>query len=630
MPTAVTADAEDNIYFIALNAVFKLDRDGILTRVAGDSRQGYTGDGGPAARAQLRIDYWFSPAIGLAARQGYLFIADCGNHRVRKVSPDGIISTVAGNGIEGFSGEGGTATDAHLSSPAGLAFDDAGNLFIADWGNRRIRKVSPEGIISTVAGVGKCCGLFEDGVPATQAQLGTPAGLAVDTGGDLVFADSGQNRIRRISPQGIITTVPDTGIEAHGGVLPNPTGVAVDRAGNLFITYSAINVIRKVSPDGTTTTVAGGGDGEGDLGDGGPATYAKLRYPQATAIDRDGNLYITDSRNSRIRKVSPDGMISTVAGGSVPASLGDGGPATSARLALGWGDPAAIGSIAADDSGNLFIADTKNHRIRKVSADGIITTVAGTGTSGFVGNNGPAAEAQLNYPLGVAVDRAGNLFIADTENNYIRKVSTDGIMTTVSGSDSDAGALAAVAVDSAGNVFVANWGMVRRISPDGSVAIVAGGGEIADPVSDGIPATKKKLFYLVGLAVDEAGNLFIADCNGGAHRVSPDGIIHKIALPGSGTPRGVAVDRAGNAFFSKSDSDWDISGGAERIFKVSPDGTVAAIAGTGRVGYSGDGGPATGAELSGPAGIAVDSAGNIYFEDIVNGAVRVLRPAPVQ
>ncbi len=410
-------------------------------------------------------------------------------------------------------------------------------------------------------------------------------------------------------------------------MFPGPTGVAIDGAGNLFITYPGIGVIRKVSPDGTATTVAG--VGEGELGDGGPAANAKLDNPRATAIDSAGNLFIADTNNGRIRKVSPDGTISTVAGRSLPAPIGDCGPATSALLALGGFGHSAIGGMALDGSGNLFIADTNNHRIRKVAPDGIITTVAGTGTPGYVGNNGPATEAQLKYPLGVAVDRAGSLLIADTGNNYVRRVSPDGIMTTVHGSDSDAGALFAVAVDSAGNLFIANGVMVRRISPEGAASIVAGGGELTFEDRDGSPATQAKLYYLCGLAVDEAGNLFIADCNdgAGAHRVSPDGIIHRVALPAGGSPRGVAVDQTGHAFFSIADSDWDISGGAERIFKVSPDGSVTAIAGTGKTGYSGDGGPAMSAELAGPAGVAVDRAGNIYFEDIGNGAVRVLRPA---
>jgi len=187
--------------------------------------------------------------------------------------------------------------------------------------------------------------------------------------------------------------------------------------------------------------------------------------------------------------------------------------------------------------------------------------------------------------------------------------------------------MAGLTYNSAGNLFIANWGMVRRISPDGAASIVAGGGELTFEDRESRPATQAKLYFLCGLAVDEAGNLFIADCNDGAHRVSPDGIIHRVALPAGGSPRGVAVDQMGNAFFSNADSDWDVSGGAERIFKVSPDGSVTAIAGTGKTGYSGDGGPSMSAELAGPAGVAVDSAGNIYFEDIDNGAVRVLRPA---
>jgi sugar lactone lactonase YvrE len=320
--------------------------------------------------------------------------------------------------------------------------------------------------------------------------------------------------------------------------------------------------------------------------------------------------------------------MSTVAGGGTFASVFvDEGPATSALLALGAGDPSAMGSVAVDSNANLYIAETGVHRIRKVSRDGVITTVAGTGKPGYVGNNGAATEAQLNFPLSVAVDGAGNLYIADTGNNCVRKVSLGGIITTVPRSDSDAGALAAVAVDSAGNLFIANWNLIRKISPDGAVSVVAGGGGLIGSTRDGRPATQAMLYYPCGLAVDRAGNLFIADCNGGALKVSPDGLLHLVPLPGPGTPRGVAVDATGNAFFAKADSDWDISGGAEHIYKVSPDGNVTPIAGVGSVGYTGDGGPATAAELAGPAGAAVDSEGNIYFADTGNGAVRVLRPA---
>src|SRR5262249_54082692 len=315
-----------------------------------------------------------------------------------KVSPDGTINTIAGNGVEGFAGDGGPATNAQLSSPAGLAFDESGNLFIGDWGNGRVRRVSPEGIITTVAGVGKCCGAFEDGVPAIQAQLGGPAGGAGERAGKLFPGGCRTGPVRKVYQDGVISTVQDTGLPVRPNTFIEPTGITVDVVGNLFIAYSGPNVIRKVAPDGTTTTVAGGGSSDGP-GDGGPATSARLYYPQATAVDSRGNLYIADTFNSRIRKVSPDGAISTIAGGGTYAAFfADGVPATDALLSLGGGDPSAMGSVAADSRGNLYIAETGKHRIRKVSPDGRITTVVGSGTPGYAGNNGPAAAAQLNFP----------------------------------------------------------------------------------------------------------------------------------------------------------------------------------------------------------------------------------------
>jgi uncharacterized protein (TIGR03437 family) len=332
----------------------------------------------------------------------------------------GIITTVAGNGAEGFSGDGGRATAASLNYPIGIALDASGNLFIVDGDNHRIRKVSASGIITTVAGNG-AQSFAGDGGAATAASLNYPDGIAVDASGNLFIADSGNYRVRKVSASGVITTIAgngNSGFSGDGGPataasLNFPWGIAVDASGNLFVADITNNRIRKVSAGGIITTVAGGGTG--GLGDGGQATAASLSGPLGVAVDATGNLFIADSGNYRIRKVSASGIITTVAGNEDYGFSGDGGPATAAFLDY----PDAL---AVDASGNLFIADTDNYRIRKVSAGGIITTVAGNGDYVFYGDGGPATAASLAEPTDVAVDAYGNLFIVDRDNQRIREV----------------------------------------------------------------------------------------------------------------------------------------------------------------------------------------------------------------
>ena len=341
----------------------------------------------------------------------------------------GIITTVAGNGNTGFSGDGGPATSASLNQPAGVAVDASQNIFIADRPNERIRKVSASGIITTVAGTGTA-GFSGDGGPATSASLGYPASVAVDTSGNLFLADQPHTRSRQVSAAGgIITTVAGngtTGFSGDGGpatsaFLDSPYGVAVDASGNLFIADYGNNRIRKVSASGIITTVAGNGT-TGFSGDGGPATSASFSSPADVAVDSFGNLFIVDLGNNRIREVSASGIITTVAGAGTKGFSGDGGPATSASLNSPFG-------VAVDASGDLLIGDTLNSRIRKVSTSGIITTVAGNGTQGFSGEGGPATSASLSSPWGVAVDASGNLFIADFQNQRIREVSVSASTT---------------------------------------------------------------------------------------------------------------------------------------------------------------------------------------------------------
>ena len=332
-----------------------------------------------------------------------------------------IITTIAGNGTTGYSGDGGAATSAELNTPSGVTVDGTGNIYIADYSNNRVRKVSTSGIITTVAGNGKA-GYSGDGGPATSAELFNPTGVAVDGLGNIYIADKYNNRIRKVSTSGTISTVAGNGKAGYSGdggsatsaELFNPTGVAVDGLGNIFIADRNNNKIRKVSASGIISTVAGGG--HNGLGDGSAATNAVLKSPYCVAVDSSGNIYIADGDNLRIRKVSISGIINTVAGNGTAGYSGDGGPATSAELGVQAG-------VAVDDSGNIYLVDYNNIRIRKVSTSGIISTVAGNGTTGYSGDGGPATSAELNYPNGVAVDGSGNIYIADYYNQRIRKVS---------------------------------------------------------------------------------------------------------------------------------------------------------------------------------------------------------------
>ena len=333
------------------------------------------------------------------------------------------IQTVAGTGTDSFSGDGGAATSATINNPNEVTLDSAGNLYIADSSNHRIRKVDASGNISTIAGTGTA-GFGGDGGAATAAQLNFPAAVVVDSAGNLYFADSNNHRVRRVDTSGDISTVAGTGtggFSSDGGPataaqLNFPAAVVVDSAGNLYIADSNNHRIRKVDASGDISTVAGTGTG-GFSGDGGPASGAMLNGPQGIVLDGAGNLYIVGSASYRIRKVDASGTISTIAGTGTAGFSGDGGAATAAQL--NWPS-----RVAMDGAGNLYISDRFNHRIRKVDASGDISTIAGTGTAGFGGDVGAATAARLNYPIGVAVDGASRyIYVADALNNRIRRIA---------------------------------------------------------------------------------------------------------------------------------------------------------------------------------------------------------------
>jgi len=333
------------------------------------------------------------------------------------------VTTVAGTGAAGYSGDGGPATSAQINLPSCVAVDTAGNIYISDGGNHRIRKVNEAGTITTVAGTGRA-GYAGDGGPAISARLFAPGGVAVDDKGNIYIADTYNNRVREIDVRGIVITVAGTGASGYSGDggaatsarLNGPSEVAVDKTGSLFITDARNFCIRKVDREGVIATVAGTG-AAGFSGDGEVATSAKLNEPSGVAVDTTGNLYIADSINHRIRKVDKDGTITTVAGVGTAGYSGDGGLAMFANLSYPTG-------LAVDESGDVFIADSGNHCVRKVDTTGRITTVVGVGTAGSSGDGRTATSVKLNFPTSVAVDNAGNLYIADQSNNLIRKVST--------------------------------------------------------------------------------------------------------------------------------------------------------------------------------------------------------------
>jgi gliding motility-associated-like protein len=333
-----------------------------------------------------------------------------------------IITTIAGTGTPGYSGNGGLSTSAQLSFPMGVATDNTGKIYIADHDNNVIRVINNAGIISNFAG-NATSGYSGDGGPATAAQLANPSYLTCDNAGNLYFTDQDGNVIRKIDPSGIITTITGNlgpGYSGDGGPLMlarfrNISGITIDVAGNMYISDYGSNVVRKVNTAGIITTFAGSG-AQGYGGDGGPAISASLNLVYEVVADNAGNIYVPDAGNHRIRKVNPAGIISTWAGNGIGGYSGDGGPATAASLNWPW-------HIAIDNADNIYVNETLNNIVRKITPAGIVSTFAGNGTQGYSGDGGPAIAAQLIDVIGIATDNAGNVYTVNRAFHVLRKIT---------------------------------------------------------------------------------------------------------------------------------------------------------------------------------------------------------------
>jgi sugar lactone lactonase YvrE len=572
---------------------------------------------------------------------GNLYVGDAGNGTIRRIAPSGMVSTLAGTAGT-FGSSDGTGAAARFNGTTGLATDTAGNVYVADSGNSTIRKITPAGVVTTLAGTAGNAG-SADGTGAA-ARFDWPRGVTVDGAGNVYVADEGNCTIRKITPAGVVTTVAGNSclfnpIDGKGtaATFNDPVGLSMDSSGNLYVadwqlfgpnplTYA----IRKITPNYVVTTLAV--QAAGVVYDGWPYippqgdTYL---YPIGLATDSTNNVYVTDPTNSVIRKITPAGVVSTFAGSVFAPGSADG---TGAAAQL----YDTFGGVATDSAGNVYVADDLNDTIRVITPGGVVSTLAGT-AGNYGSADGTGTAAQFEGPQGVATDSAGNVYVADAGNQTIRKITPAGVVSTLAGTAGTSGSAdgngaaaqfnrpSGVATDSSGNVYVADSGnhTVRKITPAELVTTLAGTPGISGSV-DGVGAAAQ-FAGPSGIATDSAGNVYVAD-GWAVRKITPAGAVSTIAaaagspLATSGVPTAagffaiaVSVDSAGNVYVANG---WDIRHNWNSfIYEVSTAGVISTIAGVaGQMGFQPGSAPGV---LAYPVGIAL--SGNSLYIVMQNG-----------
>ena len=626
LPRGIAADASGTLFVVDTgnHVIRRVTPDGQVTTLAGSAGNPGSANGTGSA-ARFRFPWGIA-----AAPDGTLYVSDKDNHVIRRITPQGEVTTFAG--ISGSSGTEDGTSGARFTFPRGLALDGSGNLFVADTNNHVIRRITPQGAVTTLAG-GKRAAGSSDGF-GDQARFEFPYDVAYEAStGNLYVADYGNDNIRKVTPEGRVTTVAGNAGEGGGfadgtgtaAQFDNPSGLEVDANGNVYVADLFNDRIRRITPAAVVTTLAGSFAGARD----GNSTTARFHNPSAITLS-GGRLYVVDGFNHAIRTVTLAGDVTTLAG-SMPANATVNGTGTAARFHF-------PNDVAVDAAGNIYVADSAP-TIRRITPQGVVTTFAGT--SGFSGTqDGTGAAARFNFPAGITVDPNGNIFVADTNNHTIRKITPAGVVTTFAGlggvpGDHDGTGSQArferpwdVVSDSRGNLYVADTynNKIRMIEPSGVVTTFAGSGSFG--ASNGI-GTAASFAYPISITVDAARNLYVADFGSDTIRkITQGGVVTTVAgsafgsgsQDGTGTaarfnsPYGLVSDALGNLYVADTDN--------HTLRRVTTAGVVTTIAGlTGTPGNVDGTGSA--ARFFFPQGLALGPGGQIVIADSYNHNIRI-------